>query len=125
MARILVIDDSRLSRTRMNDALTEAGHVVLEAVNGVQGLLAHSEHQPDCIFLDLLMPEMDGHEFLRQLRGGGSDTPVVVCTADIQDSSRAICEQLVISGFLNKPVKAHDLVASVKTALNQLVKAVK
>ncbi len=84
VARILVIDDSRLSRMRMNDALTEAGHVIVEAENGVRRLAAHAEHQPDCIVLDLLMPEMDGHEFLRQLRNGGSETPVIVSTAEQQ-----------------------------------------
>jgi CheY-like chemotaxis protein len=113
MAKILVIDDSRFSRNRTIAALTEVGHEVIERGDGEQGLAAAQEHAPDCIVLDMLMPVMDGPEFLRQLRASGSRLPVVVLTADIQASSRAICEQLGVSGFLNKPLRAEQLVQRV------------
>ena len=117
MAKILLIDDSRLSRAMASEALVSAGHVVVGVEDGRQGLAAYEEHRPDCIVLDLLMPQMDGYEFLRQLRNGGAAIPVIVATADIQETSRALCKELGVSGFLNKPAKGNELVACVETAL--------
>lgn len=117
MANILVVDDSRLIRVRMWDALTEAGHNVHTANNGEEGLEAHAAHSPDCILLDLLMPVMDGPEFLKQLRNSGSITPVIIYTADIQDTMRRRVEALGISAFLNKPVKLAKYVEVVDSVL--------
>jgi CheY-like chemotaxis protein len=97
------------------EPLRSAGYEVVAANNGENGLLAVTEHQPDCIVLDLLMPVMDGPEFLRQLRASGAEVPVIVVSADIQESSRALVEDLGISGFLNKPVKSKELLACLET----------
>ena len=117
MAKILLIDDSRLSRSMAQEAFTSTGHDIAEADDGQNGLIAYADYQPDCIVLDLLMPNMDGPEFLRQLRASGSTTPVIVVSADIQDTSRALCEELGANGFLNKPIKADVLVACVDAAI--------
>ena len=113
MARVLVIDDSKFSRNLAARALREAGHEVVEACNGELGLEAVRDHTPDCVVLDLLMPVLDGPGFLQRLRGDGSDLPVVVATADIQKSSREQCEELGVSGFVNKPARAEELCPSV------------
>jgi CheY-like chemotaxis protein len=109
MARVLVIDDSRFSRNRTITVLQEAGHEVIEASDGEQALAAARECAPDCAVLDMLMPVMDGPEFLRRLRAEGSELPVVVLTADIQASTRGICQELGVSGFLNKPLRGEEL----------------
>lgn len=119
MARILVIDDSKFSRSRVAAPLVRAGHQIVEATDGEEGLAAVLSHKPDCITTDLLMPVVDGHEFLRRLRAGGSTIPVVVITADVQSSSHSLCEELGISGFLNKPFRADVLLESVEKALAQ------
>lgn len=116
---ILVVDDSRLSRRLVVDTLRDAGHRVTEAENGAVALELFCQDQPDCVVTDLLMPVMDGHELLRQLRAVDSDVPVVVATADIQTPSRNACEELGISGFLNKPVQPDELSAVVNAALTQ------
>jgi CheY-like chemotaxis protein len=117
MSRVLVIDDSKFSRNRTSWALREAGHEVFEAENGSIGLDAVAAHAPDCVVLDLLMPILSGVGFLRRLRATGSDLPVIVATADIQDGSRAICESLIVSGFLNKPTRAEELLPTVERAI--------
>ena len=119
MAKVLVIDDSTLSRSMAAKALTDAGHTVVEAVDGEQGIAAYAEHQPDCVVTDLLMPVMDGHAFLDHIRHENIQVPVVVLTADIQSSTRAMCEEFGISGFVNKPVKAEVIRARVEEALSQ------
>jgi signal transduction histidine kinase len=117
MAKVLLIEDSQLGRVIARDALEAGGHEVVEAEDGHQGLLACKEHQPDCIVLDLLLPRMDGHEFLRQLRGRGADVPVIVTTVDVQDATRAMCEEAGISTFLRKPFKSNELLACVRMGL--------
>jgi CheY-like chemotaxis protein len=120
MATILVIDDSRFSRNAVKRALAGTGHNLIEAVDGQEGFASVQANQPDYIFTDLLMPVLDGVGFLEQLRGSGSEIPVVVVSADIQESSRVRCEQLGISGFFNKPFKSDELLDYVEKNLFEL-----
>jgi CheY-like chemotaxis protein len=117
MAKILVVDDSKFSRNRAIEALRRAGHEVLEASDGEVGLEVVATCAPDCVLLDMLMPVLDGPKFLSRLRAGGSDLPVVVLTADIQASTRELCENLGVSGFLQKPARGEDICRTVQDAL--------
>ena len=66
--KILVIDDTRVSRLSLTGMLKKAGHRILEASNGVEGLaIARAEH-PDMVISDVIMPVMDGDEFARRRR---------------------------------------------------------
>jgi len=112
MAKVLVVDDSRLSRRMAVEAVSKAGFEVVEAVDGQNGLEMFAEHQPDCIVTDLLMPIMNGQEFLAKLRLQTVELPVIVLTSDIQEAIKSECEALGISGFLNKPVPG-DLLAKI------------
>lgn len=110
MAEILLIDDSWLTRRVLKTMISQAGHNVVEADNGLTGLEMIQGNGPwDCIVLDLLMPEMDGYEVLTQLRQIGSRVPVVVCSADIQDTARIKCLELGAADFLNKPPKPEEV----------------
>ncbi len=116
MSRVLVVDDSRLSRRFVTKPLRDAGHDVIEAENGQEGLDAFREHAPDMIVSDLLMPVMDGPTFLLHLRDE-SEVPVVVVSADIQDSTRQLVNELGVSRFLNKPFNATELLDAIDVAL--------
>ena len=83
MATILSIDDSALQRGWITDILKDLGHDVLEAVDGLDGLKVIEATPPDCIFLDLLMPNMDGISFLKEYQKKDWEMPVIVLTADI------------------------------------------
>ncbi|MEO2035759.1 MAG: response regulator, partial [Planctomycetaceae bacterium] len=74
---------------------------------------------PDCIISDLLMPVMTGQEFLRKLRTKDTTVPGLVLTSDIQETSEAECLALGITRFLNKPVKANQIVNDVNEAISQ------
>ena len=119
MSHLLVVEDSRLSRCVVVDALREAGHDISEAVNGEEALESFRQDRPDCVVTDLLMPVMGGHELLKRIRDIDSEVPVIVASADIQLSSRTKCEELGISGFLQKPIQLEELVACVDAALTQ------
>jgi CheY-like chemotaxis protein len=118
MAKILVVDDSLFARMNICDTLKEAGHEALQAENGRAGLEKVLNERPDCILSDLLMPEMDGISFLSALRELGNAIPVIVLSADIQETKRKQCVALGTVGFLSKPPQKNEILEMVGKALS-------
>lgn len=101
------------------DALREKGHTVVEAEDGRQAIQAFNTQDFDCVVTDLVMPGIDGIRLLHRIRGFDRELPVFIVSADVQESTRAVCQKLGITGFLNKPVKKSILQAAVDEALAQ------
>jgi two-component system, chemotaxis family, chemotaxis protein CheY len=117
MARILIIDDSSFQRGIIRKTLQQSGYETIEAKDGREGLLRAVDAAPDLILLDLVMPEIDGFTVLTELHNQGITVPVLVLTADIQEMTRDQCLALGAAGFLNKPVKAENLITAVQGGL--------
>src|SRR5215204_2636850 len=117
MARILVVDDSSLSRRVSRRILEEAGHTVEDAADGLSALERYALDRPDLVLLDVTMAEMDGLEVLRQLRAMDPAALVVMATADVQTSTRALAESGGASGFVVKPLSADSVLHAVDAAL--------
>lgn len=83
MATILIVDDKEINRRLLATLLTQNGHTLLEAGDGEEVLEKVRTSRPDVIVADVLMPRMDGHEMLRQLKSDplASNIPVVFFTA--------------------------------------------
>lgn len=109
MSKILVIDDSSFQRKSIVKLVTELGHTAFEAKNGALGIDQLSEQNFDCIMCDLLMPEMDGFEFLEKCKELKIKTPVLILTADKQDSSKKNVLELGAKLVLHKPPKEDEL----------------
>ena len=116
MAKILVIDDSKLSRSMIKKELEKHGHQTAEATNGREGLTMIESYQPEILTVDLLMPEMDGIRLLTTLRIAGNQIPVIVISADIQREVRQRCEALGAI-FINKPFKSEELAEALDAVL--------
>ena len=83
---VLVVEDDENTRDLLRRTLESEGHEVCEAANGREGLECLEENEPGLVLLDLMMPKMDGFEFLEALRTGENhDVPVVVVTAKEMD----------------------------------------
>ena len=119
MPKILICDDSWLTRRGVKRIVQSEGYEVCEAENGLQGLemLKASDSNIDAVILDLLMPKMSGVEFLDALKGENIMIPVVVLTADIQKTVKEKCTELGADAFLNKPPEPEVLI----TVLNDLL----
>ena len=117
MPTILIIDDSTYMRLKIRKALKGDAVIFLEAENGYKGLQMIQDHSPDCIILDLIIPEMDGLKVLKSLHDRHSKLPVIVVTADIQDTVRKKCLDLGAKAFVNKPPKDEELRQTVKEIL--------
>jgi adenylate cyclase len=116
--RILVVDDDAEHRRRLSRMLEGEGWQVTEAENGRVGLERFAESAPDLIILDLMMPEMDGFEFLSELRGSGAlaDVPVVVITAaELTDEDRERLNGGVERILQRSEFQPDDLLAEVRT----------
>lgn len=111
MATILVIEDAALSRQVLRRILQPEGHTIWEAKNGLEGLeiILTREDKPDCILVDILMPEMGGVEFLKAMRDRELKIPTIVITADIQESTRVECLALGAITVIHKLVKPTEL----------------
>jgi two-component system chemotaxis response regulator CheY len=117
MAKILVVDDSALSRKISRRILEEAGHAVADAADGLSALERYALDRPDLVLLDVTMNEMDGLEVLRQIRAMDPAARVVMATADAQTSTRTLAEAGGAVGFVLKPLFAGPLLRAVDAAL--------
>lgn len=117
MAKILVVDDSSLSRRVSRRILEGAGHIVADAADGLTALERYVIDRPDLVLLDVTMAEMDGLEVLRQLRTMDPAALVVMATADVQSSTRTLAESGGASGFVVKPLAADAVLRAVDAAL--------
>jgi CheY-like chemotaxis protein len=109
MTLVLIVDDAAFSRRMLRKYIEAEGCVVLEANNGQEAMERILQHQPDCIFSDLLMPEINGFQLLQMIKDKGLTIPVVIISADIQDTSRQQCQELGAAGFVSKPIKEADI----------------
>lgn len=117
MAKILLVDDSSFQRKNIAKLLTNLGHEVVTAENGQTGLKQTETERPDLIITDLLMPVMDGISYLRALKSKNILIPIIVASADIQETTRKECLGLGARLFLTKPLKPADLESAVTQSL--------
>ncbi|MGM0640156.1 MAG: response regulator transcription factor [Thermotogota bacterium] len=117
MKKILVVDDSNILRRIITFNLKAAGYEVLEAVNGKEGLETVENENPDMIFLDIMMPVMDGFTVLKELKSKEYSKPVVVLTAKGGESDEETAISLGAKRVLTKPFSPKLLVDTVKEML--------
>ncbi len=109
MAKILVIDDSSFQRKILRDILESDSHSVIEAFDGEKGLEMIMDEKPNLILLDHTMPEMTGRELLHNIKDKEIGIPIIMITADIQESSRDKSLELGAIAFIGKPVDENEL----------------
>lgn len=117
MAKILIVDDSSLSRRILRNILEPAGHEVVEAVDGLTALECYALERPTLVLLDLMMAGMGGFDVLAQLGHLDSDARVIIATADIQDMTRAQALGAGALAVVTKPFQPAQVLGAVATAL--------
>lgn len=120
MARVLVVDEDRTTRRVIRALLEDVGHEVVEAEHGREGLRALGEQVPDLVITELYMEDMDGIEFLRNVRKTWPSEPVLVMSSrsgpDV-DRILKVAELLGASGLLDKPIVQQKLLEKVGAIL--------
>jgi two-component system chemotaxis response regulator CheY len=115
--KILIVDDSALSRRTLRRILESAGYEVVEADDGMTALEVYFLEKPRLVLLDLVMKGMYGLDVLVKLREMDPKALVVVASADIQSSTRQMVDEAGALGFINKPFVSEQVIASVEAAL--------
>jgi PAS domain S-box-containing protein len=120
VATILIIDDRPANRDYLVTLLGYGGHRLLQAGDGAEGLgIARAEH-PDLVIADILMPTMDGYEFVRQLRADPAiaNTPVIFYTAHYHErEARTLADACGVAHVLTKPCEPEVVLRTVNAAL--------
>jgi DNA-binding response OmpR family regulator len=118
MATILVVDDKANIRLMLEDYLTEQGFRVVLADNGRNAIYAARHSKPDLILLDIMMPEMDGYQFITQHRRE-ANTPIIIITAKTEETDAVVGLELGADDFVIKPFRMRELVARIRAVLRR------
>jgi CheY-like chemotaxis protein len=120
MAKILIVDDNATNRKLLVALLNHEGHATIEAVDGADGLAAARTERPQLVISDILMPTMDGYEFVRQLRADSQvgNTPVIFHTAHYHElAARQLAQSCRVARVLAKPSNSAEIREAVEQAL--------
>ena len=116
-AKVLIVDDSALTRRSLRQILETAGCEVLEAESGLEALERYFLDKPDVVMLDLVMRGMYGLDVLQKIRELDPRARIIVVSADIQTSSQDLAGEAGAAGFINKPFDRTDILSALDAAL--------
>jgi two-component system, OmpR family, alkaline phosphatase synthesis response regulator PhoP len=117
--RILVVEDDLAILTGLSMNLRFEGYEVLQAQDGRQGLARALDESPDLLVLDVMLPELNGFEVLKELRQRGRDTPVVVLSAKGAEPDKILGLNLGADDYVVKPFGLQELLARIKAVLRR------
>ncbi len=117
MVKVLVADDSILTRTILKNILTENGYDVDEAVNGNEAVSRYDEVKPDLVLMDLVMPEKDGLSAIKDIISKDSSAKIIVCSADVQDFRVSEAIEAGASDYITKPFDKEKIIAVAEKCL--------
>lgn len=116
--KILVVDDERKIREVIRAYLEKEGYEVIEAVNGEEAVYSARKEQPDLIILDVMMPKMDGYEFMHAYRKEAS-TPIIMLTAKAEETDEVLGLELGADDYISKPFEMRTLLARIRAVLRR------
>ncbi|MGE5250140.1 MAG: response regulator [Bacteroidota bacterium] len=115
---IMVVDDEVRLVSLVESYLKQEGYRVVTAHDGLEALSVAQREKPDLIVLDIMMPEMDGYEFMRRHRAD-HNTPIVLLTARVDDDEKVIGLELGADDYVTKPFRPRELTARVRAVLRR------
>ncbi|HLF36924.1 MAG TPA: response regulator transcription factor [Anaerolineales bacterium] len=115
---ILVVDDEPRLVSLVEAYLSQEGFKVLSAGDGRDALFLARQEKPDLIVLDIMMPEMDGYEFMR-LHRKERETPIILLTAKVEADDRVLGLELGADDYVTKPFRPRELVARIRAVLRR------
>jgi DNA-binding response OmpR family regulator len=115
---ILVVDDDRELRNLVKTYLAQEGFRVVAAGDGREALFVAREEKPDLIVLDLMMPEMGGHDFMR-IYNKEAYVPIILLTARLEESDKVLGLELGADDYVTKPFSLRELTARIRAVLRR------
>ena len=115
---ILVVDDEKRILSLLEAYLEQQGFQVTTATNGKEAIYIARQEKPDLIILDIMMPEMDGFEFMRQHRKE-RETPIILLTAKVEEDEKVIGLELGADDYVTKPFSPRELTSRIRAVLRR------
>lgn len=115
---ILIVDDKLSAQRLVADYLGEHGYRIVVANNGRDALFVARHEKPDLVLLDIMMPEMDGFEFMRRFRKERK-TPVIMLTARVDETDKVVGLELGADDYVTKPFGMAELLARVRAVMRR------
>jgi len=110
MTRVMIVDDSEDARSLLKDFLLVHNHdVVAEASDGVEAIEKYYSKKPDLIFLDLVIPKIDGLSVLKKIRSHDHSSKIIILTGNDNPEIFNECTKLGVLAFLVKPFNLNDI----------------
>ena len=116
---ILLVEDDPALALGLNDALTFEGYRVLQTDRGAVGLDLLTNEAPDCVILDLMLPDMNGYQVCSRAREAGLTTPIVMLTARGQEADKIRGLDAGADDYVTKPFSVGELLARVRAVLRR------
>ncbi|MGC6487356.1 MAG: response regulator transcription factor [Planctomycetota bacterium] len=119
--KILVVDDEPFICRSLTFVLRRGNYEVLEARDGAEALAAIREHKPDLVFLDVMMPKVNGFEVTQQIRGDAAydDVQIVLLTAKGQDCDREVGKEAGADDYMTKPFSPSKILDRARQLLGE------
>jgi len=121
VAKVLIIDDDPSARRMICRILTEAGHLAIDAEDGLDGVRRFRAEAPDLVVTDLIMPRQEGIQTIADIRASGDETPIIAISgggAGAAELYLNMAEELGASAVLAKPFRPSDLLSLVDELLD-------
>jgi DNA-binding response OmpR family regulator len=119
---ILIVDDDKRIRDLVDEYLSGQGYRVVKASNGRDALYVARYEKPDLILLDIMMPEMNGYDFVR-IYSREADTPIIMLTAKLDETDKVLGLELGADDYITKPFGLRELTARVRAMLRRMQKS--
>lgn len=117
MVKVLVADDSILTRTMLRNILIENGYQVDEVVNGNEAVSMYDEVKPDLVLMDLVMPVKDGLSAIKDIISKDSSAKIIVCSADVQDLRVSEAIEAGACDYITKPFDKEKILDTAEKCL--------
>ncbi|OQP48002.1 response regulator [Niastella populi] len=125
-SNVLVVEDEPVNMFLISEILQKMGLTVIKARNGREALELLSQHEPEIIFMDINMPEMDGltaTRLIRQMPNPKSDKPIIALTADVMLDAKESCLHAGMNDYISKPFRLEEIQFILKKYINNEVRA--
>lgn len=119
MFNILIVEDDKNTRRLMTAVLSANGYTTLTAENGLDAFKTMETNHVDLIVLDVMMPEMDGYTFAKELRSAGSDIPVLMVSAKVLPADRIEGFRSGTDDYMTKPVDEEEMLLRIQALLRR------
>lgn len=112
--KIMLVDDAAFMRMMIKNTLTQNGYTdIIEAKDGVEAVQMYADEKPDLVIMDITMPNMDGIEALRAIKGSNPESRVVMCSALGQEKMVLEAIKLGAEDFIVKPFKPERIMKTI------------